>query len=74
MKKTLISAAVVALAFAAFAKKSGSSDPVLMNVAGQDVPLSEFEYLYHKNNAQQIQPQTLEKYVDMFVDYKLKVA
>ncbi len=74
MKKTLISAAVVALAFAAFAKKSGNSDPILMNVAGQDVPLSEFEYLYHKNNAQQIQPQTLEKYVDMFVDYKLKVA
>ena len=57
MKKTLISAAVVALAFAAFAKKSGNSDPILMNVAGQDVPLSEFEYLYHKNNAQQIQPQ-----------------
>lgn len=50
------------------------SDPVLMTVNGVDVPLSEFEYLYHKNNAQQAQPQSLGEYVDMFVTYKLKVA
>ena len=51
-----------------------NNDPVLMNVGGHDVPLSEFEYLFHKNNSQQAQPQTIDEYVDMFVDYKLKVA
>lgn len=45
-----------------------------MNVAGKDVRLSEFEYLFHKNNAQQTEPQSLDQYVGMFVDYKLKVA
>lgn len=57
----------------AFARKK-SADPVVMTVAGKDVTLSEFEYLYHKNAAQQVEPQTLQEYVDMFVNFKLKVA
>jgi peptidyl-prolyl cis-trans isomerase SurA len=50
------------------------SDQVLMTINGRPVYQSEFEYLYNKNNAQQVQPQTLDEYVQMFVDYKLKVA
>jgi peptidyl-prolyl cis-trans isomerase SurA len=73
MKKHFVSAAVVAAAITAFAATSGS-DPVLMTVNGRDVHVSEFNYLYNKNNSQQIQPQTLDEYVKMFVDYKLKVA
>ena len=57
----------VALAFAA-------KDPVIMTVNGVDVPKSEFEYLYNKNSQQQINPQNLEDYVEMFKLYKLKVA
>lgn len=49
-------------------------DPVLMTVDSKPVHVSEFEYLYNKNNAQQQQPQTLDEYLDMFVVYKLKVA
>ncbi|MDE5643806.1 MAG: peptidylprolyl isomerase, partial [Muribaculaceae bacterium] len=72
MKKYFVSAAVLgAILFAAGAK---NNDPVLMTVNGKKVPLSEFEYLYKKNNSQQLQPQTLDEYVDMFVNYKLKVA
>lgn len=75
MNKKLIAGAICALTLAgAMAKSSSSSDPVLMTVGGNDVRLSEFEYLYKKNNAQQIEPQTLDEYVDMFVIYKLKVA
>lgn len=51
-----------------------SSDPVVMNVAGRDVKKSEFEYLYRKNSAQQLQAQPLEQYVEMFKTYKRKVA
>lgn len=72
MKKFLISAGVLALTVLAFAAKK--KDPVLMEVAGRPVYLSEFEYLYNKNNSQQLEPQTIDQYVDMFVNYKLKVA
>lgn len=58
--------------FVAFA--ASKKDPVLMKVNGKPVTLSEFEYMYHKNNQQQVAQQPLEKYVDMFTTYKLKVA
>ncbi len=72
MKKIVLSAGVVAVALMALAAKN--NDAVLMTINGRPVYKSEFEYLYNKNNAQQVQPQTLDEYVQMFVDYKLKVA
>jgi peptidyl-prolyl cis-trans isomerase SurA len=76
MEKRFLSAALCALAITAvsLAKSDKGGDPTLMTVNGQAVSLSEFEYLYHKNNSQQVSPQTLDEYVDMFVTYKLKVA
>lgn len=56
------------------ARKQASGSPVVMTVAGKDVSLDEFEYLYRKNSSQQMEPKTLDEYVDMFVVYKLKVA
>ncbi len=50
------------------------ADPVVMTVGGSDVKLSEFEYLYHKNSEQQAVNTSLDDYVKMFVDYKLRVA
>lgn len=50
------------------------SDPIIMTVAGVDVPRSEFEYSYNKNNTDGvIDKKTVEEYVDLFVNYKLKV-
>lgn len=78
MKRTLIIGAFCALAVtgaaAALAAGKKPSDPVLMTVNGKEVRLSEFEYLYRKNNSQQSTPQSVDEYVDMFVTYKLKVA
>lgn len=70
MKKTVIAGLGIGAIAIAFAAK----DPVIMTVNGVDVPRSEFEYLYNKNSQQQINPQTLEEYVEMFKLYKLKVA
>ncbi len=71
MKSSLFIGAGLALTAAvAFAAK----DPVVMTVNGRDVHRSEFEYLYHKNTKQQIEPQPLDQYVEMFKVYKLKVA
>lgn len=72
MKKHFLAAALgLAATVSVFA---GDSDPVLMTVDGKPVHVSEFEYLYNKNNSQQAQQQTLDQYLDMFIDYKLKVA
>ena len=50
------------------------SDPIVMTVAGVDVPRSEFEYSYNKNNTDGvIDKKTVEEYVELFVNYKLKV-
>ena len=68
--KLLISSLLLGTAILAIAK----GDPVLMTINGKDIRLSEFEYLYHKNNQQQVEKETLEQYVDRFVLYKQKVA
>ena len=65
-------AAIAVLAASAFA--ATAKDEVVMTVNGVDVPRSEFEYLYHKNQQQQVDPQTLDEYAEMFKIYKLKVA
>ena len=50
-------------------------DPVIMTVNGTPVLRSEFEYSYNKNNSEGvIDKKSVEEYVDLFVNYKLKVA
>ena len=67
MKKTFVTAALAGVSILAVCAAT-NSDPVLMTVNNRPVHKSEFEYLYHKNNAQQLQPQTLDEYVAMFVN------
>ena len=73
MNKGLLSLAL-ALASVGMISAKGSSDPVLMTIKGKPVTLSEFEYLYHKNNSQQLTPQSIDEYLQMFITYKQKVA
>lgn len=54
---------------------TAQDDPTVMTINGQPVARSEFEYSYNKNNAEGvIDKKTVEQYVDLFVNYKLKVA
>lgn len=69
--KLLISSLLLGTAILAIAKVT---DPVIMTINGKKIKLSEFEYLYHKNNQQQVEKETLDQYVDRFVLYKQKVA
>ena len=69
--KLWISSLLLGIAILAMAK---GEDPVLMTINGKEIKLSEFEYLYHKNNQQQVEKETLEQYVERFVLYKQKVA
>ena len=53
---------------------SDSNDPVLMTIGDTKVHLSEFMYVYKKNNKDQANdPQALENYLDLFTTFKMKV-
>jgi peptidyl-prolyl cis-trans isomerase SurA len=65
---------MVALVAAAFSVNViAQDDAILMNINGKDITKSEFEYIYHKNNRQQVDVNGLEEYMPLFVNYKLKV-
>ena len=52
-----------------------TADPVIMIVNGEPVLRSEFEYSYNKNNSEGvIDKKSVEEYVDLFINYKLKVC
>ncbi|MEI7504749.1 MAG: peptidylprolyl isomerase, partial [Paludibacter sp.] len=67
------------IALLAFLALSGSllaqaADPVLLTLNGNPVKRSEFEYIYNKNNSNNsLDKKTLDEYVDLFVNFKLKV-
>ena len=70
MKLRLLSA----LLFLCSMTVNAQNDPTIMTVNGQPVSRSEFEYSYNKNNSEGvIDKKTVEEYVDLFVNYKLKV-
>lgn len=73
MKKTALSIAALAAVTVLFAKGKPGEE-VLMTVGDRPVYNSEFEYLYKKNAGQQLEPMTIDEYVEKFTDYKLKVA
>ena len=57
-----------------FSSVAAQDDPVIMTVNGQPVPRSEFEYSFNKNNSEGvIDKKSVEEYVDLFINYKLKV-
>ena len=52
----------------------GQTDQTMMTINGQPVSRSEFEYSYNKNNAAGvIDKKSVDEYVDLFINYKLKV-
>ena len=52
-----------------------TADPVIMRINGTNITRSEFEYSYNKNNSDGVlDKKTVEEYVPLYVDFKLKVA
>lgn len=72
MKKSIILG--LALGFVSLFAFGAQEDPVVMTVNGHDVSLSEFQYLWKKNNSTEAsENQSLDEYVNLFVTFKLKV-
>ncbi len=67
--------ATFGFAMAALPIMAQSNDPIVMTINGEDVTRSEFEYSYNKNNTDLVVDKaSLDEYVELFVNYKLKVA
>lgn len=75
MKHFFMAALLAASAQGVVAQSQQVKDPVIMTVNGIPVLRSEFEYSYNKNNSEGvIDKKTINEYVDLFINYKLKVA
>ncbi len=70
MKKVLTTLAAAAIVLSAAAQE----DKVLMTIAGEPVMVSEFMYIYEKNNQETaVEQKNIDEYLDLFVNFKLKV-
>lgn len=71
MRKIISSMVLVTVAtLGLFSQES----PVLMTIADEEVTLSEFERIYSKNNNEaSLNKQTPEEYLELFINFKLKV-
>jgi len=79
MKATILSlvclSAISALPQDLSAKKDDKKDPVVFTIGGRDVKKSEFEYFYNKNNQlESLEDKSFDDYVDLFINYRLKVS
>lgn len=50
-----------------------AQNDVVMTINGKKIYRDEFEYIYHKNQQQQVEQETMQQYVDRFINFKLKV-
>lgn len=50
-------------------------EPVLLNIAGENITRSEFMAVYNKNNTRSdiIDPKTVDEYLELYINFKLKV-
>ncbi|MBQ6750808.1 MAG: peptidylprolyl isomerase [Bacteroidaceae bacterium] len=72
MKKIALAVATFAMGLTAVAQ---TADPVIMKINGKNITRSEFEYSFNKNNSDGVlDKKSVEEYVPLFVDFKLKVA
>lgn len=74
MMKRILSSAVLGMVVVGVMAQAAHEDPVLMTVDGQPVTRSEFEAIYKKNNKDApVSKGALDEYLDLFINYKLKV-
>ena len=73
MKFLLTALSALAFVASAYAQQiTNELDPCVMIINGENVPRSEFEYNFRKNQAENvIDKKSLKEYVELFINYKL---
>ncbi|MGN1248073.1 MAG: hypothetical protein ACI4UO_05750, partial [Paludibacteraceae bacterium] len=52
--------------------RTSMNDAVLMTIDGKPVMVSEFLYIYEKNNQETtMDPKSIDEYLDLFINFKL---
>ena len=80
MKKTILTLFVFGICLLCYAQDnqvetSPKGDQVLMTINGEPIMLSEFLYIYEKNNQENsLEKKSMEEYLDLFINFKLKVT
>jgi peptidyl-prolyl cis-trans isomerase SurA len=75
MYKKLFLPALFFVYFISVAQSADKSDPTIITIAGENVPKSEFERVFKKNNTKETSydRKSVNDYVNLYVNYKLKV-
>ena len=69
MKKSFLFVASIIMSMMTFAQSE-----TLMTISGKPISAEEFLYIYEKNNqVGTVDPKTMDEYLDMFINFKLKV-
>src|SRR5438067_466488 len=73
MKKYFLISALLISSVISFAQEK--KDPIILTIAGEDVPKSEFERVFKKNNTKDsaYDKKGVEDYLQLYINYKLKV-
>lgn len=74
--KGIVAGLLLFISLISFAQNDKKYDPVLFTVEDETVRLSEFQYVYNKNNQNDpdaYTKQSLETYLDLYVNFRLKV-
>ena len=72
MKKIIYTIVIALVSFNALAQETSRT---LLTIGGEEVSVDDFLSIYNKNRAvgEAIDPKTLDEYVDLFINFKLKV-
>ncbi|HOP13928.1 MAG TPA: peptidylprolyl isomerase, partial [Lentimicrobium sp.] len=76
MKKSVFGLIVlIFLAVTAIPVFAQDKDPVILNVAGEEISRSEFLNVYMKNNvnSEVLDRKSLEEYMELYINFRLKV-
>lgn len=72
MKKLFVAAALLTAVFGLSAQVA--DERVLLTIDGEPATVEEFMYIYRKNNQEtQVEQKSVKEYLDLFVNFKLKV-
>src|SRR3954469_23790170 len=66
---------LVAMLFCGIASAQGPQDPIILTIAGENIPKSEFERVFKKNNSKDsaYDKKAVDDYLQLYINYKLKV-
>lgn len=65
---------LIAIGMGLLAQSQNIDDQILMTIHDRNITVGEFERIYNKNNSNpSIEQQTVDEYLDLFINFKLKV-